>query len=503
MFKKSLLALAVTLGSTSIAISGEITKSAVTGTGVTVATVATCDGTGAGTTGVVCIATEVAVIGEASQTSPTALDFSNAVAYHGADNTGLLISYDPKSTVSSGARVTFTLANGYFSDEDYNLVEPADTADKVASLANTITDADGNITAIELTVGAGGLQTGNAYTLVNAGEATADAADVTEDDDTIAIEFKDGIVTGTTISISASARDNLGALSSAAAPAVQLVTFSKQFAKDAAFSADNAVVDVNEERKDFDVTDALDTTGGDSNTTENTTTVITDDTANLDVKMNVANVAVSNTVTDSASFQGINLDATVTTGFTNTAKSTAAGIDLVQSLTDLTKATADPADGTLINPLVLEVSEEVALNERTVSLSTSFDYTAENAAFLTEDFDFDTVTSFQLNGSSDDIAFLPFGTAYALSITVTNTGTLAGAIVVDLISGGTTFSTTLIAEAEGMAVTNISKEVTDFAAASGIVGNASIKVVVNAPEDAIAVKGLYYHKASQDRVLTY
>jgi hypothetical protein len=502
MFKKSLLALAVTLGSTSMAMAGEITRSASTGTGVTVGTVGTCNNTGNGATGVICIATEVAVIGEAAQTTPVALNFSTATDYHNGDSTGLLISYDPMSNVSSGARVTFTLANGYFADEDYNLVLPGDTTEKLASLANTVTDASGNITGIELSVAGGGLSSGTAYTLVNAGEATADGADVAEAADTISIEFVDGVTTGTAISISASARDNLGALSSAAAAAVQLVTFSKQFAKKTDFKADAAVVDVNEERKDFDTTDALDTTGGDANTTTNATTILTNNTANLNVEIAIGGVAVAHTVTDSASFQGINTNATVTTGFTNTAKSTAGGVNLVQSTTDLTSATATDTPGDLNSPLVLEVSNDIALDERTVSMSTTLDYVVD-AAFGSEVFDFGAVTTFQLNGSSDDIAILPFGSEYSQSITVTNTGTLSGAIVVDLISGGTTFSKTLTAAAAGLTVTNISKEVADFALASGITGNAGIKVVVNAPSTAIAVKAIYYHRASQDRVLTY
>jgi hypothetical protein len=107
---------------------------------------------------------------------------------------------------------------------------------------------------------------------------------------------------------------------------------------------------------------------------------------------------------------------------------------------------------------------------------------------------------FTLDGSGADIAFLPFGADYAQSITVTNTGAVEGAISVDLTAGGFTYSTTLAAVAAAKSVTNISKEVADFAAASGITGNARVNVTANAP--GIVVKGLYYHKPTQDRVLT-
>jgi len=108
-----------------------------------------------------------------------------------------------------------------------------------------------------------------------------------------------------------------------------------------------------------------------------------------------------------------------------------------------------------------------------------------------------------LNGSTDDIAFLPFGADYKQSITVTNTGTVEGEITIDLTAEGTTYSTTLTAAAAAKSVTNISLEVAAFAAESGITGNARVNVVVNAPDANIAVKGVYYHKASADRVVTY
>jgi hypothetical protein len=108
--------------------------------------------------------------------------------------------------------------------------------------------------------------------------------------------------------------------------------------------------------------------------------------------------------------------------------------------------------------------------------------------------------SFTLDGSGADIAFLPFGSDYAQSITVTNAGTVEGAITVDLTAGGTTYTSTIDAIAAAKSVTDISTEVAAFAAASGIIGNARVNVTVNAP--GIIVKGLYYHKPTQDRVLT-
>lgn len=108
--------------------------------------------------------------------------------------------------------------------------------------------------------------------------------------------------------------------------------------------------------------------------------------------------------------------------------------------------------------------------------------------------------SFTLDGSGADIAFLPFGSEYAQSITVTNSGTVVGAITVDLTAAGTTYTKTLTAIADAKSVTNISLEVAAFAAESGITGNARVNVTVNAPNTV--VKAVYYHKADGDRVLT-
>lgn len=104
-----------------------------------------------------------------------------------------------------------------------------------------------------------------------------------------------------------------------------------------------------------------------------------------------------------------------------------------------------------------------------------------------------------LDGSSDDIELMPFGTEYAQSITVANRGSVEGAITVTLKAEGKTYTKELTQMAAANSVTNISLEVAAFAKESGITGNAHVNVVVNAPSGNIGVKGVYYHKASADR----
>ncbi|MBB1384978.1 hypothetical protein H5119_05365 [Pseudoalteromonas sp. SG45-5] len=111
--------------------------------------------------------------------------------------------------------------------------------------------------------------------------------------------------------------------------------------------------------------------------------------------------------------------------------------------------------------------------------------------------------SWTLDGSTDDIELMPFGSEYSQSITVANRGTVEGVITVTLKADGKTYVKELTQVASANSVTNISLEVAAFAAESGVTGNAHINVVVNAPAANIGVKGVYYHKKSADRVLTH
>jgi hypothetical protein len=104
-----------------------------------------------------------------------------------------------------------------------------------------------------------------------------------------------------------------------------------------------------------------------------------------------------------------------------------------------------------------------------------------------------------LNGDSAFIPFMPFSSAFAQSITVTNSGSVAGTITVDITANGVTKSHTLTAMAGAKKVTDITAEVKAFAAADGVTGNAAINVVTNSPSADISVSALYYSKADKDR----
>jgi hypothetical protein len=107
--------------------------------------------------------------------------------------------------------------------------------------------------------------------------------------------------------------------------------------------------------------------------------------------------------------------------------------------------------------------------------------------------------AWKLNGDSAYIPFMPFDSAFAQSITVTNSGSVDGAITVDITANGETNTHMLTAVATGETITNITGEIIAAAKADGVTGNAAITVVTNSPSTDISVSALYYSKADADR----
>lgn len=143
----------------------------------------------------------------------------------------------------------------------------------------------------------------------------------------------------------------------------------------------------------------------------------------------------------------------------------------------------------------------VVLPVQGYSIDASVQYTTAAGATQTFDAKGLSAGAWSLNGTSKDITFMPFGNAYAQSITVTNRGTVVGEIEVVLTYNGENYTKALTAVAAAKTVTDISKEVAAFAAESGVVGNANVKVIVNSP--SVDVDAVYYSKADADRVKTF
>jgi hypothetical protein len=264
-------------------------------------------------------------------------------------------------------------------------------------------------------------------------------------------------------------------------------------AKSTALLGTGLEIDVEEGRKEF--TDGA--TPKVNSSTDSVTVAIADATGDIDL-LNAVAVAGTADYTLSGDFTFLDADSSgaIDAGMTLSGTN-AAGLQST-SFTNVAGAAAPQA-------FTVATDASVVLKTQTFTASAGLDYNTATAGAAVSKFSASgfAAGSWSLNGSSDDIAFLPFGNEYAQSITVTNIGSVVGEITVELTAEGTTYTTTLAATAAAKSVTNISTEVANFATASGITGNARISIVVNAPTADIAVKGLYFHKATQDRVLTY
>lgn len=109
-----------------------------------------------------------------------------------------------------------------------------------------------------------------------------------------------------------------------------------------------------------------------------------------------------------------------------------------------------------------------------------------------------TLGKWTLNAASRTVDMLPFGSAYAHSITVTNPSKLDADISVTLVGNGTSVTETLGVAAKAQSATEIGPLVAAIANSKGM-DKASVTVVVDAKD--VVVKGLFYSKADGDRVL--
>jgi hypothetical protein len=114
----------------------------------------------------------------------------------------------------------------------------------------------------------------------------------------------------------------------------------------------------------------------------------------------------------------------------------------------------------------------------------------------------DTFKSWTLNGSDVTIPYLPFGSAYAQSITMTNSGSVVGDITATFTANGKTYDAVSVGTAAAKSVTNVGSAVNAAATALGL-KDAQVQLTVTSPSTDIEVVAIYYSKADGDRVQTY
>ncbi|RJE76914.1 hypothetical protein BGP78_10960 [Pseudoalteromonas sp. MSK9-3] len=253
----------------------------------------------------------------------------------------------------------------------------------------------------------------------------------------------------------------------------------------------DAVVDVNAERKLF--VEANSTKVLDILTVETT-----DDAA---VTLGADVNKVSYTVYGDFSFVDTNNDGTADYAMTVTNATDEAFAKDFQSITF--SHTAGASHDVSVTATATATPTLIPVQTFTVDATVSYDPETENTGGTdsTEKVSGLDAGEWKLNGASGSIAFLPFGSEYARSVTVSNTSTLEGEVTIDLIAGNKTYTKTIATKAAAQSVTNISADINAFAAESGITGNASVKVVVNAPDTSVSVTGVYYHIKDGDRIL--
>jgi hypothetical protein len=110
--------------------------------------------------------------------------------------------------------------------------------------------------------------------------------------------------------------------------------------------------------------------------------------------------------------------------------------------------------------------------------------------------------SWTLNGSDVTIPYMPFGSAYAQSITMTNSGTVVGDITATFTANGKTYDAVSVGTAAAKSVTNVGSAVNAAATALGL-KDAQVQLSVTSPSADIEVVAIYYSKADGDRVQTY
>jgi len=107
--------------------------------------------------------------------------------------------------------------------------------------------------------------------------------------------------------------------------------------------------------------------------------------------------------------------------------------------------------------------------------------------------------SWVVDGTTKNLQFMPFGSQYANSVTVTNLSAIDGDVTVAITANGKTTTPTVVGVAKAKSVSQFGKEIAAIAAANGI-SDGYVSITVNA--DSVEVVGIYYAKADGDRVLT-
>jgi hypothetical protein len=278
----------------------------------------------------------------------------------------------------------------------------------------------------------------------------------------------------------------LGAKDVDESKAIDLVTYATQFGTTIASKFDG-VVDVNALRKKF-------TDGSTSDTLVLSNT-------NASVGASVASKGANYIVKGDFSFLDTDGDGKLEAkeGSVSSTGGTATIAKDMMSLTVSTKsAIATGTVGITVNGAAGSV-----LPDQAYSVTSQLLYAVGTSTFASSSLNDASAGSWTLNGAKAHIPFLPYGSNYAQSVTVSNTSTQNGGVDLVIYVGDDTVEVEGIATAMAEGVTDISAMVAAAVADAGLSdGSYAFDVVVNAPDDAISVTAVYYAKSDGDRVRT-
>jgi hypothetical protein len=254
----------------------------------------------------------------------------------------------------------------------------------------------------------------------------------------------------------------------------------------------DAVVDVNKARKEF-------VGGGTSDTL-----VLSNTVAAVDAGFGVTTTGAVYTVKGDFTFLDTDADGKIeaTEGSVTSDGGTVAFAKDMMSLT--VTSTATVATGTV--GITVTGDDDSVIPDQAYMASTVIKYAKPSGA--TGNLSATTLAetsagSWTLNGAKAHIPFLPFGSNYAQSVTVSNTSVQTGGVDLIIYVGDDTVEVEGIATIAGEGVTDISSAIAGAVQDAGLAsGSYAFDIVVNAPESAISVTAVYYAKSDGDRVRT-
>lgn len=272
--------------------------------------------------------------------------------------------------------------------------------------------------------------------------------------------------------------------------AVTYITYATELATEVTGALD-AVVDVNTARKTFE-----------SNATADTL-VLTNTRAT--VASGVTTTKAVYSLYGDFSFLDENGDGDLGDTDDGSVTSSVGTVAMAADMQSLTVTdTATFASGTV--GITVNTPDDVVIPDQSFIAKADVDYSDPSGG--TTDLSTNTLAmgsagAWTLNGAKAHIPFLPFGSNFSQSVTVSNTSNQTGGVDLVVYVGGDTMEVEGIATVGAEGVTDISAAIRGAVADMGLsTANLSMDVIINAPSGDITVEALYFAKSDADRLRT-